>query len=319
MRLFKSFFAKKAETPELEKQKNEQKRFEIFKYDGMRAQRIGRIDYAIKCFTEAIALQEDFETLGYLTQIYIQTNQPDEARKLLERMTILEPTLVSTFLNLANVCYLQNDYAAMSAAAKQAINLDEGNAMGHYLLGKAVCETGDGIMTIAHLTKAIMLKEDFTEARLLRAKTLLLMRQYKEASEDIEAILNINPEEENALLLQGRLKEMSGEHEYAEKIYKQVIELNPFNEQAFLNLGKLFMDLKRPKEAIAILDEAVEINPHFAQAYHERGKAKLQLGDKDGAAEDMKRGLELNPLEAERLNGSFNNQPLVQQTNVLGL
>ena len=39
-----------------EKQKNNQKNFEIFKYDGMRAQRMGRADYAIKCFTEALAL-----------------------------------------------------------------------------------------------------------------------------------------------------------------------------------------------------------------------------------------------------------------------
>ena len=40
---FKSFFSGKSETPESEKQKNDQKNFEIFKYDGLRAQRkIGR-------------------------------------------------------------------------------------------------------------------------------------------------------------------------------------------------------------------------------------------------------------------------------------
>ncbi len=31
---FKSFFSGKSETPESEKQKNDQKNFEIFKYDG---------------------------------------------------------------------------------------------------------------------------------------------------------------------------------------------------------------------------------------------------------------------------------------------
>ena len=36
---FKSFFSGKSETPESEKQKNDQKNFEIFKYDGLRAQR----------------------------------------------------------------------------------------------------------------------------------------------------------------------------------------------------------------------------------------------------------------------------------------
>ena len=68
MGFFKSFFSGKQEKPETEKQKNDQKNFEIFKYDGMRAQRMGRPDYAIKCFTEALALQEDFETMSYLSE-----------------------------------------------------------------------------------------------------------------------------------------------------------------------------------------------------------------------------------------------------------
>ena len=46
MGFFKSFFSGKSDSPANEKQKNEQKNFEIFKYDGMRAQRMGRTDYA---------------------------------------------------------------------------------------------------------------------------------------------------------------------------------------------------------------------------------------------------------------------------------
>ena len=44
MGFFKSFFSGKQEKPETEKQKNDQKNFEIFKYEGMRAQRMGRPD-----------------------------------------------------------------------------------------------------------------------------------------------------------------------------------------------------------------------------------------------------------------------------------
>lgn len=85
----------------------------------MRAQRMGRTDYAVKCFQEALALQEDFETMGYLVQVYIQTNRLDEARRLLERMTQMEPNHANTFLNLANVCFAQEDYPAMAEAAKK--------------------------------------------------------------------------------------------------------------------------------------------------------------------------------------------------------
>ena len=125
MGFFKSFFSGKQEKPETEKQKNDQKNFEIFKYDGMRAQRMGRPDYAIKCFTEALALQEDFETMSYLSQVYIQTNALSEAHELLERMAKQEPDHTSTFLTLANVCYLQEDYQAMADAAQKAIEMEK--------------------------------------------------------------------------------------------------------------------------------------------------------------------------------------------------
>ena len=98
---FKSFFSGKSETPESEKQKNDQKNFEIFKYDGLRAQRMGRPDYAVKCFTEALAIQEEFETMGYLSQLYIQMGETAKARELLEKMAAMEPHLTSTFLTLA--------------------------------------------------------------------------------------------------------------------------------------------------------------------------------------------------------------------------
>lgn len=319
MGFFKSFFSSKPATPEEEKQKNIQKNFEIFKYDGMRAQRMGRADYAIQCFTEALALQEDFETMGYLAQVYTQTGALDEARKLLERMTEKEPEHTSTFLMLANICYMQEDYPAMAEAAKKAIDIEEGNAMAHYLLGKAENGQNDDIMCIAHLTKAIVLKDDFTEARLLRAEALIKMRQYKEAMEDIEAILAQDADDESALLLRGKVKEATGAEADAETDYRYVTELNPFNEQAFLYLGQLYIVQKKLNEAIELFDEAIELNPNFAQAYHERGRAKLLNGDKDGSVEDMKKGLELNPKEVQELNGQYGNQPGGSSTNILGL
>lgn len=315
---FKSLFSGKTENPEEEKQKNSKKNFEIFKYDGLRAQRMGRPDYAVKCFTEALAIEEDFETLGYLSQIYIQTVELTKAYEILHRMTELEPELTSTYLALANVCYMQEDYEDMATAAQKAIAIEEGNAMAHYLLGKAQHGLTNDLMTIGHLTKAITLKDDFMEARLLRAEALLKMRQYNEAMEDVDAILAQSPDEEAALLLRGKVKEATGQEAEAEKDYQDVAEMNPFNEQAYLYLGQLFITQKKLTEAIELFDEAIELNPKFGAAYHERGRAKLLNGDKDGSIEDMKKSLELNPKEGENLNGQFNNQG-GSTPNVLGL
>lgn len=315
---FKSLFSGKTENPEEEKQKNAKKNFEIFKYDGLRAQRMGRPDYAVKCFTEALAIEEDFETLGYLSQIYIQAVELTKAHEILHRMTELEPELPSTYLALANVCYMQEDYEDMATAAQKAIAIEEGSAMAHYLLGKAQHGLTNDLMTIGHLTKAITLKDDFMEARLLRAEALLKMQQYNEAMEDVDAILAQSPDEEAALLLRGKVKEATGQEAEAEKDYQDVAEMNPFNEQAYLYLGQLFITQKKLTEAIELFDEAIELNPKFGAAYHERGRAKLLNGDKDGSIEDMKKSLELNPKEGENLSGQFNNQG-GSTPNVLGL
>ena len=125
MGFLKSFFSGKPDNPMAEQEKAKQKNFDIFKYDGMRAQRMGRLDYAIRCFTEALAIHDDFETRNYLAQAYTHYNQPEEARKQLEQMAQMEPTHTSTFLALANICYMLEDYPAMAQAAQKAISLEE--------------------------------------------------------------------------------------------------------------------------------------------------------------------------------------------------
>lgn len=245
--------------------------------------------------------------MGYLSQLYIQTGETEKARELLEKMAIMEPHVTNTFLTLANVCFIQEDYKAMEEAASKAIAIEKGNAVAHYLLGKARKGQDDDLMTIAHLTKAIALKDDFIEARLMRAEALLKMKQYKETMEDIDAVLAQNPEEETAILLRGKVKEANGQEEEAEADYQLVTEVNPFNEQAYLYLGQLFINQKKLTEAISLFDEAIELNPNFAEAYKERGRAKLLNGDKDGSVEDMKRSLELNPKDEASLNGEFKN------------
>ena len=171
--LFKSLFSGKKESPEEELQKNNRKNFEIFKYDGLRAVRMHRIDYARKCFVKALELEDDFETMNYLSQLYMQTGETEQARELLQRMAEREPQSVATLLNLANACYQLGDYAGTQQAASRAIAVEEGNAAAYFLLAKACNGENNDLMTIAHLTKAIVLKDDFEEARIMRAEALL--------------------------------------------------------------------------------------------------------------------------------------------------
>ena len=296
------------------KKNEEEKNFDILKYDGIRAMRIGKLTYALKCFEEATAIQEDLETMQHQANTYIRVNRMDDARQLMNRMTEIASDQPLVFQSLASLCYMQEDYKGMDEACRKALALNDQDPATYFLSAKAAVGLSNGIQAIAMLTKAIMLNEEFVEAYQMRAEILWTMRQAKDANEDIEKLLSMNPEDENALLLKGEILAVSGEEEKALELIDQVLALNPFSEKAYLLKGSYFLAKQAFDKAIEVYDEALEINPNFAQAYHERGRVKLAKGDKQGSMEDMKRAIELSPENGANISGEYNNYE--QQKNI---
>lgn len=309
MGIFSSLFGGN-KTPEENKEKN----FDILKYDGIRAMRIGKLTYALKCFEEATAIKEDLETMQHQANTYVRMNRMDDARQLMVRMTELAPDQPLVFQSLASLCYMQEDYPAMNEACQKALALNDQDPSTYFLSAKAAVGLNNGIQAIAMLTKAIMLNEEFVEAYQMRAEILWAMRQAKDANEDIEKLLSMNPEDENALLLKAEIMAVSGAEEQALEIIDQVLALNPFCEKAYLLKGSYFLVKQAFDKAIAVYDEAIEMNANFAQAYHERGRVKLAMGDKKGSMEDMKRAIELAPENGANISGEYNNYE--QQKNI---
>lgn len=314
---FKSIFSSKQITPEEEKKKADNNKFEIFKYDGIRAQNMGKLDYAVKCYREALRIRADDETEEYLGQALSIQGKTEEAFDVYNQLAKRCPDKVSAYLALANVCFLLDKYQEMLNATMHAIQIDEKNAGAYLLQGKAHLGLKNEILAVADLTKAIVLRPDYTEALLVRADVFIAMAQQTEATKDIDVVLSQNESDEEALLLKGKLYESLDKEEEAEKVYRSLIDTDPFNEQAYLNLGKLLMKQYKMDEAISLFDDAIEMNPKFAGAYHERGKAKLLNGDKDGSIEDVKKSIELNPKEID-ISGQFENQE-DKPINILGI
>ena len=288
---FTSLFSssKPAEATE-DKAKNEQKNFDILKYDGVRAQKMGKLAYAIKCFTEALNIQEDFETMSYLVSAYTMANELGKAEDVLNRMVEMEPDHIATRLTRVNLLFMLDKDAEVITDCLHVIELEPSNHVAYFMMAKAKKATNDVFGAIADLTRSISLKEDFADAYLLRAEILV-------------------PEEESSYLLRGRIHMALGDIEAANSDFQQVLDLNPFNEDACILSGQLLIEQKKYDEAIAFFDEAIETNPSFAKAYSERGRAKNLKGDKTGAFEDLKKSLELNPEseEAQKMNGQHSN------------
>ena len=278
------FFGETDESEETKLNRN----FDVLKYDGIKALKIGKNTYAIRCFNEALKLKEDVEVLEHLVGAYNREDRMEEAIETAGRLVDIEPDNIPVLLMRANLNFMAEKYEAAIADCNRVIALDATNASAYYL---------DVLGTIVSLSQAITIKEDFAEALLLRAEMMLSTRDYKDGLQDIEKVIGLMPEEENAFLIRGRLHEALGDDQAAEQDYEVVTGLNPYIAR------------EQPDKAIELFDEAIELKPEFARAYSERGRAKLMKGDKNGSVEDLKKALELNPEgeEAQKINGKFSN------------
>ena len=279
MGFWKSFFGGEEQNPEEEKKDAEAKQFDLMKYDGVKAMRIGQFEYAEKCFREALKVHEDLEIHDYLSQTLMHLNRLQESLEELLLISREQPDNSSVMIQAAHVAYMLEDYAQMHSLAEQAQALDPENATAYYQMAQADLGQGDLVNGIAQLTKAIVLNENHGDARLLRAKTLLMMGDLDGAEQDVNWLMEHTEAEEEVLLTAARIAHAKGNDDDALNIYNKVVDVNPFQ----------------------------------IDAYRERGQIKFDRGDKGGAQEDMQKVLELNPNETADVNGDYSAEGVEQQ------
>lgn len=279
MGFWKSFFGGETDAEE-ERKTAEEKNFDLLKYDGVKAMRMGQLEYAVKCFEKALQTKDDAETHDYLSRAYMRLDRMDEAMAELRKLMEREPDNVGLMLQAASVAYMAADYDAMAPMLQRAEELQPDNALVQLLYAKAALGQGDDVQAVARLTKAIALDEKAGDARLLRAQTLLAMGDMKGAEDDVEWLTENAEPNEDVLLAKARIRAAQG----------------------------------RIDEAIAVYGEVTELNPFCTEAFRERGALRMKKGDKDGAAEDMKTVMQLNPQETADVNGEYSAEGIEQKT-----
>lgn len=279
MGFLNALFSGRQLSPEEEKQEQEAKKFDLLKYDGVKAMKMGQGDYAVRCFTEALKIQDDLEVHDYLSQVLLQQGNLDGAVAELRTLAEAEPENAQIQIRIAQVAYMQEDYATMGEACEQAMKSEPDNAQAYFLSAQARLGQQDVVGSIAMLTKAIALQADYADAYLLRAQTLLKMGDTTSADADAQWLLEHVGDHEDVLLLKARVEAAKGHADEAITIYNKVIEVNPFSIDAF----------------------------------RERGQLKFNTGDKAGAEQDMQMVLELDPQQLADVNGEYSAEGIEQR------
>ncbi|KLI32681.1 hypothetical protein SZ50_08345, partial [Brachyspira hyodysenteriae] len=112
--------------------------------------------------------------------------------------------------------------------------------------------------------------------------------KYKEAIEDFNEVIKLNPKNEKAYFYKGVLKINLKKYEEAIEDFNEAIKLNPKNEKAYFNIGALKIILERYDEAIKDLNKIIKLNPNDENARFYRGVLKINLKKYKEAIDDFK-------------------------------
>ena len=271
MSFWKALFGGSEKTPDEEKKDDTERKFDLYKYDGIKALRMNQTEYAVKCFSEALKLQPDIETLDYLSQAFVRLGRFDESIATLDIIRRAHPQLTQVYDRMGHIAYMAEDYDRLDEIARQALEQDPQHAHAYYMAAQAALGKQKPVEAIAQLTKALAIDDGKEDAHLLRAQTLLALGDTTSAQKDADWLREQNEADDDVMLLCARLAARQGRAEEALQTYSAIIDSNPFHADAFLERGRLYYD----------------------------------QGDKQAAEADMQKYLELRPQEMEGVNGKY--------------
>ncbi|WP_353932114.1 tetratricopeptide repeat protein [Okeanomitos corallinicola TIOX110] len=161
---------------------------------------------------------------------------------------------------------------------------------------------GDYQGAILAYNRVLNLNPNNTEALLYRGATYSKLKDYQKEIADYNQAIKINPNYAKAYYNRGIAHRNLKDYQKAIADYNQAIKLNPNYADAYNNRGVARYDLKDYQKAIADYNQAIKINPNYAEAYNNRGVAHRNLKDYQKAIADYNQAIKINPNYAEAYN-----------------
>ncbi|KXB32857.1 tetratricopeptide repeat protein [Bacteroidales bacterium KA00251] len=243
-----------------ETRKNDKEEATLYKFDGVKAMRIGNFPLAIKFFEKALEVCPEFETRYYYTQALKGSNRQEEA--LVQYDVLLEevPTHYAALVERADLLLQQDrmeDSLKDCTLALEQSEADEEKALCYRLLSRIHLALKHYTEAIENAEKALAIQEDDTVSALVKARALTYLPDRSAAIHYISEACQRFPLEERFLLYEAYLYEQYKEEEEATRLYKETLEVDPFNEEAALGLLRMMLNDAQESEALSFIESFI--------------------------------------------------------------
>jgi len=220
-----------------------------------------------------------------------QAGSPAALTRMLEAMAGMKAASLDGLLQQAVSALQGNDFQTGGELAIKALEIDERNGFGWYLLAIARERAGDFAGSVRCYESALALIPDHAEVANDLGRLAYRMGMKETAEKLFLHYVRAHPEATEALNNLACAIRDQGRFADAIEVIRPALNAAPEDFLLWNTLGTVLSEEGDPAAATTFFDEALRLNPDFSKARYNRANSRLFLGDPEGALADCDQAL----------------------------
>lgn len=222
-----------------------------------------------------------------------QAANKDALATLNEAVRELKALAVQPILKRAIEALNREDFVAGGKWAVKALEKDEKNGVGWYLLAMARERAGDFTSSIKAYEAALQLLPDHAEVANDLGRLAYRMGMHEQAEKLFRHYVEHAPDRPEGVNNLATVVRDRGRPDEAIELLRQAIGVNPEAQMLWNTLGTILMERGDLETACIFFSEAIRLAPTFGKSRYNLSQVKLGLGDPEGALEDCDEAMKL--------------------------
>jgi tetratricopeptide (TPR) repeat protein len=224
---------------------------------------------------------------------------PDLLKKWHYRKEILFTLSILIILCLSIKTWTQVGYWQNSMTLNEhALKVTDNNWLIYNGRGNANYTLGNYRQAIEDYDRAIEINPDFLDAHNNRGDAYIGLGNYRQAIEDYNRAIEIKPAYADAYSNRGLSYSKLGQYQLAIEDFNKLIRLKPAYADAYYSRGNAYGMLGQYQLAIEDFNKVISLKPAYTMVYLNRGAAYARLGNNDLAIDDLKTAAKLGDERA---------------------
>ncbi len=190
----------------------------------------------------------------------------------------------------AQTLSLETTSVAGSPAIPDSVKVDE-----LIQAAQAAAKNDNYPMVEQLLTRVLEKEPKQKDVRRHLAFALFAQRKFEPAIKALREQTEINPFDDYAYNLLGRIYWQQQQYAQAETSFRKQIEVTPLDASSHSNLGVMLVEWRKYKEAVPELEQAISLDPEGESLYVSLGRAYLGMGDTAKGIEVLEKAVKIDP------------------------